>query len=91
MADLKSAVSSSFLQREKETNKTEWMMIILALLITMSCSIQLPGYERELGNGVGEFGMGEGQESETEQLVVKKGHQKNDKNQEVGAIRNVDM
>lgn len=80
MADLKSADSFSFLQREKETNKTERTMIIMR---TMSCSIQLPGDERELRNGVGEFGMGEGQESETEQLMITKWHQKNVKKNQI--------
>lgn len=65
------------------------MTIILALLRTVSCSTQSPGYERELRNGVGESGMGEGQESETEQPAIKTWHQK--KNQEVGAIGNVDV
>lgn len=34
----------------------------------MKCSVQLPGYKRELRNGVCEFWMGEGQESEIRQL-----------------------
>ncbi len=44
------------------------IMIMMAMIITMNFSVQLPGYKRELRDGVCEFGMGEGQKSEIRQL-----------------------